>query len=119
VVNQRRSNSLSPSPSASPDRIPAGEAPDGVRHTKTAESRRPSRPRTSKPYSSPFPFRQLGRPLREGERQLLTVLAEECVDSILPFSTEDDKQEEPSKTIPPSRITRTRKGGRDGNLSFL
>jgi hypothetical protein len=109
VGNQRRSKSLSPSLSASPDRIPSGEAPGSVPR-KTA-SKRLSESRTQIP--SPFPFRQLGRPLWEGERQLLTVLAGEYVSSLLLLSTETDK-EEPIKTIPPPRITR--KGGKNGHL---
>ena len=113
--NQRRSRkSLSPSSSPSPDRIPSGEAPDGVPRTSKVASRRLSGSRTQSPYASPFLFRQLGRPLREGERQLLTVLAGECVSSILMLRIEADKKGEPAKTIPPTRITA--KGGGSGDL---
>ena len=63
-----------------------------------------------------FRFRQLGRPLREGERQLLTVLAGECVSSILLLRIEADKKDEAAKTIPPPHITQTRKGGGNGEL---
>jgi hypothetical protein len=105
VGNQRRSKkSLSPSSSLSPDRIHSGVASECVSLTGTR----------TRPYSSPFPFRQLGRPLREGERQLLTVLAGECVGSILMLRIEADKKEEPAKTIPPPSITR--KGGGNGNM---
>ena len=74
--NQTRSKSLFPS-STSPDRI--GEDPGGVLSSSTAASKRLNGSRTQIPYASPFPFRKLGRPLREGERQLLTVLAGEYV----------------------------------------
>lgn len=112
--NQTRSKSLSPSSSPSPDCIPSGEAPDGVPRTSKVVSRRLSESRTQRPYTSPFPFPQLGRPLREGERQLLTVLAEEYVSSMLLLRTEADKMEEAAKTIPSPRITR--KGGGNGDL---
>ncbi len=116
--NQRRSKkSLSLSSSPSPDRIHSGVASECVSLTSKVASRRLSGSRTQNPYASPFPFRQLGRPLREGERQLLTVLAGECVASILMLRIEADKKEEPAKTIPPPSITR--KGGGNGNLSFL
>ncbi len=85
--------------------------------TSKVASRRRSGSGTQSPSASPFPFRQLGRPLREGERQLLTVLAGEGVSSILPLRREADKKEEPAKTIPLPRITPT--GGRNGDLSFL
>lgn len=112
--NQTRSKAPSPSSSPSPDRIPSGEAPAGVPHTRKGTSRRLSGSRTQRPYASPFPFRQLGRPLREGERQLLTVLAGEYVSSILLLRIEADKKEEAAKTIPPPHITR--KGGGNGDL---
>ena len=99
--NQRRSKSLSPSSSASPDRIPSAEAPGGVPCTSTAASRRLSGSRTQRPDASPCPFRQLERPLREGEWQLLTVLAAEYVSSILLPRIEGDKKDEAAKTIPP------------------
>ena len=110
--NQRRSKSLSSS-STSPDRIP--EVPGGVLSSSTVASKRLTGSPTRRPYSSPFPFRKLGRPLREGERQLLTVLAGEYVSSLLQLNTEADK-EVPTKTIPPPHITRTRKGGGNGEL---
>lgn len=112
--NQTRSKSLSPSSSPSPDCIPSGETPDRVPRTSKVASRRLSGSRTQRPYASPFPFRQLGRPLREGERQLLTVLAGECVSSILLLRIEADKKDEAAKTIPPPRITP--KGGGNGDL---
>lgn len=103
--NQRRAKkSLSPSSCLSPDEIHSGVAPECLSLTGTR----------TKPYASPLPFRQLGRPLREGERQLLTMLAGECVSSMLLFCIEADKKEEPAKTIPPPSITR--KGGESGDL---
>ena len=108
--NQIHSKSLSPDFPPSPDRIPSEEAPDGMPHTSTVASRRLSGSRTQGPSASPFPLRQLGRPLREGERQLLTLLAVECVSADLLLRIEADKQNEAAKTIPP--ITRIRKGGR-------
>jgi hypothetical protein len=116
VGNQTRSKSLSPDSSPSPDCIPSGEVPDGVPHTSKVASRRLSGSRTQRPYASPFPLRQLGRPLREGELQLLTVLAGECASSIILLRIEADKQDEAAKIIPPPHITRTRKGGGNGEV---
>lgn len=114
--NQTRSKSLSPDSSPSLDRIPSGEVPAGVPRIGKVTSRRLSGSRTPRPYASPFPLRQLGRPLREGERQLLTVLARECVSSIVLRPIEADKKDEAAKTILPPHITRTRKGGGNGEL---
>ena len=114
--NQTRSKSLSPDSSTSPDSVPSGAVPDSVPHTSKVASRRLSGSRTQRRYASPFPLRQLGRPLREGERQLLTVLAGQCVSSILLLRIEADKKDEATKTIPPPHITRTRKGGGNGKL---
>jgi len=98
VDNQRRSRkSLSVSPS--PHRIPLGKAPDSLPCPSTVASRRQSESGTQNPSAPPVPLRQLGRPLREGERQLLTVLADECVREMLLLGIEADKKEEPAKQI--------------------
>lgn len=110
--NQRRSKSLSRSSSPSPDRIPSWTVPEGV--PRNVVSRRLSGSRTQRTHTSPVPFPQLGRPLRDGERQLLTVLADEYVRSLLLLHTEADQKEEPVKTTPPPRITR--KGEEHGDL---
>ncbi len=113
--NQTRSKSLSASSSPSPDCIPSGEAPSGVPRTSKVALRRLSGSRTQRPYAAPFPFRQLGRPLREGERQLLTVLACECVSAILLLRIEADKKKGSAETAPPPRIT-PKGGGENGDL---
>lgn len=82
--HQNRSRSLSHSSPPSADRIPSGKAPDG--RTNVASKRLPRFGAQIRPHTS-FSFRQLGRSLREGERQLLTVLAQEYLSSILVLST--------------------------------
>lgn len=106
--NQPRSNSRSfssSSPDTAPDRISSGGAPAGV--PRDVASRRLSGSRTLRPDASSYSFRQLGRPLREGERQLLTLLAAECVDSILKLGME-------ASQMTPSPIEPNE--GEDGNL---
>ena len=83
--HQNRSRSLSPPSSPSPDSIPSGKAP-GVLRTKVASKRLP-RFRGQTRVRSSFSFRQLGRPLQDGERQILTVLAREYVSTLLVLST--------------------------------
>lgn len=106
--NQSRSKSLPSSSSKSPNCIPSGEAPDDAPRTSKVASKRLTG------SSTQTPFRKLGRPLWEGERQILTVLASECVSAILLSCIEADKKEELAKTTPPC-ITRKGEGG-NGNL---
>jgi len=81
VGTRSRSNSLSTVPSTSGARESSGEATgDDPAIRIGASSEQPSG--ISAP-SSPFTFLQLRRPLRHGERLLLTLLAEQCVDALL------------------------------------
>ena len=80
---QSRSKSVSPVPSTSCARESSGEATSDDPHALVGASGQPSRPHKNRPPSPPFTFRLLRRPLRQGERLLLTLLAEQCVDAYL------------------------------------
>ena len=78
-----RSKSLTPVPSTPCARESSGETAGDDPHTLVGASGRPSIPPKSRPPSPPFSFPQLRRPLRQGERLLLTLLAGQCVDALL------------------------------------
>lgn len=103
--NLSRSKSLSPVPSTSIARESSGEATGGVAHALAEASGQPSSPRKSGPSSPPFMFRQLRRPLREGERLLLTLLAEECVDAYLRQCQEKKDPGAPGNGIDPGDLS--------------
>ena len=90
---------LSYSPSEPP---PIGEAPSNGPRIITAISRRPS---------EPLAFRRLGRPLRQGERQLLTLIAHECVDALLTSKREEAGQTTHDDRGKPQRRNEHRKNG--------
>ena len=87
-----RSKTISPVPSASCARESPGEDTSDDPHALVGASRQPFRPHKSRPPSPPFSFRQLRRPLRQGERLLLTLLAEQCVDALLRQGQEKKEQ---------------------------
>jgi len=75
-----RSKSISPVPSTTCARESPGEDTGDNPHALEGASGQPS---GISPPSAPFTFRHLRRPLRQGERLLLTLLAEQCVDALL------------------------------------
>ena len=78
-----RSKAISPVPSTSCAPESPGEDISDDPHALIGASRQPFRSHKSRPPSPPLTFRQLRRPLRQGERLLLTLLAEQCVDAHL------------------------------------
>jgi hypothetical protein len=100
-----RSKSISPVPSTSCARESPGEATGDDPHALVGESGQPSRPHKSKPPSPPFTFRQLRRPLRQGERLLLTLLAEQCVDAFLRQGQEKKEQGSSDDGVAPGDLS--------------
>ena len=78
-----RSKTISPVSSTSCARESSGEDTSDDPHALVSVSRQPFRHHKSRQPSPPLAFRQLRRPLRQGERLLLTLLAEQCVDALL------------------------------------
>jgi len=87
-----RPKTISPVPSTSCARETPGEDTSDDPHALVGVSRQPFRPHKSRPPSPPLIFRQLRRPLRQGERLLLTLLAEQCVDALLRQDQEKTEQ---------------------------
>lgn len=88
-----RSKSLSTVPPTSCARESSGKATGDDPDALVGASGQPSR---SSPPSPPFTFRQLRRPLRYGERLLLTLLAEQCVDALFVKAKRRKKEDQPT-----------------------
>lgn len=99
--NQSRSKSLSPVPSTSYTRESPGEPTGDSPHTLAGASGQPSTPREDRLPSPPCTLAQLLRPLRQGERLLLTLLAEQCVDALLRPDPEKTERGSSDDEVPP------------------
>src|SRR5262245_14797824 len=91
-----RSKYLSPVPAPSYPHESSGEGTSDDSHDTLDALEQPSRPHKNVPPSSPFTVPQLKRQLRQGERLLLTLLAEQYVDALL----RQNQEKEPRLTMP-------------------
>jgi hypothetical protein len=100
-----RPKTISPVPSTSCAPESPGEDISDDPHALIGASRQPFMSHKSRPPSPPFTFRQLRRPLREGERLLLTLLAEQCVDTLLRHGQEKKEQGASDDGVAPGNLS--------------